>query len=167
MFSGMVPEAYIANARIGLPASVTTVTGKTVEGKVSFVSSVADSATRSFEVNIDLQNADHAIPSGLSATASVNVGTAPAQLLPQSVLTLDDDGTMGVRAVDSNGKVVFYPVTIVKDAREGMYVAGLPLKVDVIIVGQEFVKAGDTVKAVHETSKGNNVQPAANTKAQS
>jgi hypothetical protein len=29
-----------------------------------------------------------------------------------------------------------------------MYVSGLPAKVDVITVGQEFVKAGDKVKAV-------------------
>ena len=34
-----------------------------------------------------------------------------------------------------------------------MYVTGLPLKVDVITVGQEFVKAGDTVKAVQATGK--------------
>ena len=68
----------------------------------------------------------------------------------QSVLTLDDSGVMGIRAVE-NSKVVFYPVTIVKDARDGMYVTGLPLKVDVITVGQEFVKAGDTVKAVQDT----------------
>jgi hypothetical protein len=30
-----------------------------------------------------------------------------------------------------------------------MYVTGLPPKVDVITVGQEFVKAGDKVKAVN------------------
>jgi len=89
--------------------------------------------------------------------------------LPQSVLTLDDNGTMGVRAVDANSKVVFYPITIVKDAREGMYVTGLPPKVDIITVGQEFVKAGDLVKAVHDTGTSNNgsgqaAQPATTTK---
>ena len=66
------------------------------------------------------------------------------------MLTLDDSGTMGVRAVDAASKVVFYPVTIVKDAREGMYVTGLPPTVDVITVEQEFVKAGDRVKAVND-----------------
>ena len=150
VFSGMVPEARIDLARIGLPASVKMVTGQIVQGKVSFISSVADSATRSFKVDIDLPNADGSIRSGLTAEATVNVGTAPAQLLPQSVLTLDDDGTIGIRAVEDS-KVKFYAVTIVKDAREGMYVTGLPLKLDVITVGQEFVKAGDTVKAVQDT----------------
>ncbi len=166
VFTGMVPQAHIGLARIGLPATVKTVTGQTAEGKVSFISSVADNATRSFEVNIELPNPNGSILSGLTAEATVNVGTAPAQLLPQSVLTLDDQGVMGVRGVD-NSKVVFYPVTIVKDSREGMYVTGLPLKVDVITVGQEFVKAGDTVKAVQDTGTSDAATAGAKQGAQS
>jgi len=156
IFSGAVPEARINYAKTGLSASVTTVTGETLQGKVTFVSSVADPATRTFPAEIELPNPGNKVPAGLSATATINVGTAPAQLLPQSVLTLDDNGTMGVRAV-ANGKVVFYPVNIVQDAREGMYVTGLPLKVDVITTGQEFVKAGDTVTTVQ--AKDNNGAP--------
>jgi multidrug efflux system membrane fusion protein len=151
VFTGSVPEAQIGYARLGLEAKVTTVTGKTLDGKVTYISAVSDSATRTFPVEIDLANPGNAVQAGLSATATVNVGSAPAQLLPQSVLTLDDSGKMGVRAVGPDSKVVFYPVTIVRDAREGMYVTGLPDKVDVITVGQEFVNAGDVVKAVHDT----------------
>jgi len=36
------------------------------------------------------------------------MGTIPAHLLPQSVMTLDDDGALGVRAV-KDGKVELYP----------------------------------------------------------
>jgi multidrug efflux system membrane fusion protein len=167
VFTGAVPEARIGYARTGLAASVTTVSGVTLTGKVSFVSAVADTATRTFEADIDLPNPGNKVQAGLTATATINVGTAPAQLLPQSVLTLDDSGTMGVRAV-TDSKVVFYPVTIVNDAREGMYVTGLPLRVDVITVGQEFVKAGDMVKAVQDTGTGDaGKTPAANVGAQS
>lgn len=160
VFVGAVPEAKIGYAKLGLPATVTTVTGQTLNGKVSYIASVAEPATRTFPVEIDLPNPDLSVRAGITATATVNVGTAPAQLLPQSVLTLDDNGTMGVRAVE-NSRVVFYPVTIVKDAREGMYVTGLPLKVDVITVGQEVVKAGETVKAVEDNGAGAAKQAAA------
>jgi multidrug efflux system membrane fusion protein len=149
-FSGTVPQADIGYARNGLEASVKMVTGQTLKGKVTYIAPVADAATRSFPVEIQLPNPGSEVKAGLTATATVKVGTTPAQLLPQSVLTLNDDGTMGVRAVDANSKVVFYPVTIIKNARAGMYVSGLPAKVDVITVGQEFVKSGDTVKAVHD-----------------
>jgi multidrug efflux system membrane fusion protein len=146
LFAGSVPEARIGYAKIGLKAKVVTVTGHTLEGEVSYISAVADPATRSFAVEITLPNADLAVRDGVTAEATVDVGTAPAHLLPQSVLTLDDDGGIGVRAVVDE-KVVFYPVTILRDTREGIWVAGLPPKVDVITVGQEFVTAGQAVVA--------------------
>ena len=152
LFMGSVPEAEIGYAQLGMTVSVTTVTGQTLKGKVTYIAPVSDNATRSFPVEVELPNPGGVVRAGLTATATVNVGTAPAQLLPQSVLTLDDKGTLGLRAVDANSKVVFYPVTIVKDAREGIYVSGLPAKLDVITVGQEFVNAGDTVKAVNDST---------------
>src|SRR5690606_24696660 len=117
-----------------------------VEGEVTYIASVADNATRSFPVEIEIPNPDFAIRDGVTAEAIVNVGTAPGQLLPQSVLTLDDEGILGVRAVE-DGKVVFYPVTIVSDTREGVWVTGLPAVAKVITVGQENVTAGQAVEA--------------------
>lgn len=151
LFTGTVPEARIAYAKLGLPATIKTITGQRVEGKVSYISSTADPATRSFAIEIEIPNAGGAVLDGVSAEATVNVGTAPAHLLPQSVLTLDDDGVLGVRAVGADSKVAFYPVTIMKDSREGIWVTGLPPKVDIITVGQEFVQAGQTVKATNVT----------------
>ena len=66
------------------------------------------------------------------------------------MLTLDDNGALGVRTVKDN-EVSFYPVTIVSDSREGVWVTGLPPTVDVITVGQEFVTAGQTVDATNVT----------------
>ena len=149
LFKTQVPEARIAYAKIGLPATVKTVTGQSVEGKVSYIASVADPATRSFAAEIELPNADGKVLDGITASAIVNVGTAPAHLLPQSVLTLDDEGVLGIRAVGADSKVAFYPVTIVQDTREGVWVTGLPATVDVITVGQEFVIPGQTVKATN------------------
>ncbi len=146
VFSGNVPEKYIELARLGQPATITTISGAKLEGKVSFIASVADQATRSFPVEIEIPNADGKLLAGISATAIVNIGTAPAQLLPQSVLTLDDKGVLGVRTVE-DGKVAFHEITIVKDTREGVWVTGLPLTLDVITIGQDFVQAGQTVTA--------------------
>lgn len=148
LFVGSIPEARIALARTGLDATVTTVTGDTVEGKVSYVASTADDATRSFAFEVELPNPDGKLKDGLTAEAEVNLGTIPAHLLPQSVLTLDDDGVLGVRAV-KDSVVEFYPITIARDTREGVWVTGLPASVDIITIGQEFVKAGQTVDATN------------------
>lgn len=144
LFSANIPEVHIGRARIGLDAVVRTVTGEEAEGKVTFISATADNATRSFPAEIEIPNPDHDIRDGMTASAVVTLGTAPAHLLPQSVLTLDDDGLLGVRTVE-NGVVAFHPVTILSDTREGVWVSGLPMRAEVITVGQEFVTAGQQV----------------------
>ncbi|ODT71266.1 MAG: hypothetical protein ABS75_08255 [Pelagibacterium sp. SCN 63-23] len=146
VFTGMVPEAHIGLARIGLDANIKTVTGQSVDGKVTYISAVADNATRAFRAEIEIANDDYAIRDGVTAEAIVNVGTAPGHLLPQSVLTLDDDGVLGVRTVE-DGVVAFYPITIVSDTRQGVWVTGLPISADIITIGQENVTSGQRVDA--------------------
>lgn len=150
VFSGSVAEGNIALARTGLDATLRTVTDQTAEGKVTYVAASADDATRSFPVEIEFPNADFAIRDGLTAQATVNMGSMPGHLLPQSVLTLNDAGVLGIRAVE-DGVVAFYPVTIISDTRDGVWVTGLPPSVDVITIGQEFVVDGQAVRAGQST----------------
>lgn len=146
IFVGAIPQARISLAKLGMSAKIETINGQVAEGEVSFISPSANAATRTFEVEIEFPNPDARIFDGLTAEASVDMGTIPAHLLPQSILTLDGEGTLGVRAVE-DATVVFYPLTILSDTREGIWVTGLPLTVDIIVLGQEYVKAGQTVDA--------------------
>jgi len=166
LFVGDVPEVRIGMAKTGLKAKITTVRGQTVEGTVTYIASVADEGTRSFAAEISIPNADGKVLSGVTASAVVEMGTIPAHLLPQSVLTLDDAGTLGVRAV-VNGVVEFYPVTILSDTREGVWVTGLPLSVDVITLGQEFVTKGQKVDATNMGDAPVETAPAATEEKQS
>ncbi|MEO5806080.1 efflux RND transporter periplasmic adaptor subunit [Devosia sp.] len=148
VFVGQVPEAKIGLAKIGLSAVVTPISGQSIKGTVTYISSTADAATRSFPAEIEFPNADGAVRDGITAEATVSMGSAPAQLLPQSVLTLNDDGVLGVSTVEG-GKVKFYAVQIASDTRDGVWVLGLPLKSDVITLGQEYVKDGQSVAATN------------------
>ena len=147
LFIASVPESRIAYARLGLSANVSTITGENAEGSVTYIAPTADDATRSFPVEITLDNADLKLRDGITAEAVVNVGTAPVHVLPQSVLTLNDDGVLGIRTVDADSRVAFHPVTIIRDTREGVWVTGLPFRLNVITVGQEFVQPGQIVDA--------------------
>ncbi|WP_332701285.1 efflux RND transporter periplasmic adaptor subunit [Devosia sp.] len=151
VFIGQVPEARVSLARLGLDATISTVTGQSVAGKVTYISATADTATRSFPVEIEIPNANGAIRDGITATATVNMGSAPAHLLPQSVLTLNDDGVLGVSTV-VDGSVKFLPIQIASDTRNGVWVLGLPVSVDVITVGQEYVTDGQAVEATNVTA---------------
>lgn len=147
LFVASVPEAKIGYGKLGLDATVTTITGQKADGKVTFIAATADDATRSFAIEIEIPNADGKFRDGITADASVNVGTALVHVLPQSVLTLDDEGVLGIRTVEEGNKVAFHPVNIIKDTRDGVWVIGLPNKINVITVGQEFVQPGQIVDA--------------------
>ncbi|VAW22283.1 hypothetical protein MNBD_ALPHA12-1349 [hydrothermal vent metagenome] len=146
LFTGKVAEAKISLVKTGMPASVTTVTGQTVTGKVKYVSASADRATRSFQVEIELDNSGRQLLDGVSAAATIKVGAIKAQLIPQSALTLETDGTLGVRIL--NGDIVsFRSVKIVGDEAGGVWVAGLGQQVKIITLGQEYVEDGQKVLA--------------------
>lgn len=151
IFVGQVPEARIALAKTGLEATIKTITGQESAGKVTYISATADAATRSFPVEIEIANSDFDIRDGMTATATVNMGSAPAHLLPQSVLTLNENGVLGVATVVDD-VVKFLPITIASDTRDGVWVLGLPVAVDVITVGQEYVSDGQAVAATNVTA---------------
>ena len=65
------------------------------------------------------------------------------------MVVLDDSGNVGVRIVDK-GIARFVPVTVLSDDPSGAWIIGLPDKVTVITVGQEFVSNGQHVEPVFD-----------------
>ena len=61
-------------------------------------------------------------------------------------MSLQDNGNVGVKAIDDDNKVIFFPITKVKDTIDGMWVTGLPLEVKLIITGQEYITEGQIVE---------------------
>ncbi len=43
--------------------------------------------------------------------------------------------------------MAFHAITILKDTRDGVWIVGLPPKINVITVGQEYVQPGQIVDA--------------------
>ena len=62
-----------------------------------------------------------------------------------AILVLADDGEIGIKAVDADGAVRFYPARIVKADTDAVWLAGLPERLRVITTGQGFVAAGEQV----------------------
>jgi membrane fusion protein, multidrug efflux system len=71
-----------------------------------------------------------------------------AVALPRSVVTLSNDGDLGIRAVGKDSKVVFYPIDLVDDTPQGLVLGGIPADASIIVAGQDLVTEGDEVKAV-------------------
>ena len=138
---GFVPETLVDRVSLGAQAGARLASGREVLGIVTFISRSADPATRTFRVDIEVSNTDLAIRDGQSAEIAIQSAGQTAHLLPQSALTLDDEGRLGVRLVE-DGRAAFAPVSVVRDSVDGIYVTGLDQTVEVIVVGQEFVTDG-------------------------
>jgi multidrug efflux system membrane fusion protein len=147
---GFVPETEVNRVQVGALASAQLVTGRQVEGRVTFLSRSADETTRTFEVEITVPNEDLTIRDGQTATIRISAEGAKAHLLPQSALTLSNEGQLGVRTVGAGDMVDFMPVRVLRDTAEGVWIDGLPETTDIIVVGQEFVVKGVTVNPTYQ-----------------
>ncbi len=147
---GFVPETEVNRVQVGALASAQLVTGRQVEGRVTFLSRSADETTRTFEVEITVPNEDLTIRDGQTATIRISAEGAKAHLLPQSALTLSNEGQLGVRTIGAGDVVDFMPVRVLRDTAEGVWIDGLPETTDIIVVGQEFVVKGVTVNPTYQ-----------------
>jgi len=139
---GYVPETAINRITLGSRAGARLTTGQQVSGTVSFISRSADETTRTFEVEITVPNPDLQIRDGQTAEIMIAAAGTKAHQLPQSALTLNNEGQLGVRVVRADSTAGFVPVTLLRDESSGVWLDGLPEQADVIIVGQDFVTEG-------------------------
>lgn len=147
---GFVSELQVARVTQGASATARTASGREVSGEVSFLSRSADQTTRTFRVEVRVPNRELALRDGETAEITVEAEGKAAHLLPQSALTLDDDGALGLRLVDADQRVTFVPVTLLRDTSNGVWLTGLPDEAEVIIIGQEYVTEGGRVRPVYQ-----------------
>lgn len=144
---GFIPETEINRVETGARAGARlTASSQEVVGTVTFLSRSADPQTRTFRVEVEVPNPDLAIRDGQTAEIMIAAAGANAHLLPQSALTLNDDGALGVRTVDGT-TAGFAEVRILRDTAEGVWVTGLPDTAQVIVIGQDYVIDGVPVAA--------------------
>ncbi len=137
-------EREVGHLAEGLDAKVTLVDGSETNGKISFIARTADEATRTFRVEVTVDNADGAIKSGLTSRITVTLPPVQAHYVPPSALSLADNGEVGVKIVE-DGVARFLPVALLADDRDGVWIGGLPDAIDLIVVGGEYVTDGTPV----------------------
>lgn len=140
-----VSELDIGEVHPGASAKVRLVNGLEMQGTVRFVAREASSNTRTFPVEIALPNGDGAIRSGMTAIVDIFATPTRAVKIPRSVITLSEQGEIGVRVVGADNLARFAAVGIVDDAEDGLVVTGIPENVRIIVAGQDLVRDGEAV----------------------
>jgi membrane fusion protein, multidrug efflux system len=150
--AGRVPQQEIQHIRPGRRGTVRLITGQSAQGRVRYVASMSDKATQTFRIELEVENSEQSLPSGVSAEILLPLDMVEAHFLSPAALVLDQSGTVGVKTVDQEGRVGFRTVKTVQAQNDGIWVSGLDRAVSVIISGQGFVSPGEQVNVVYSES---------------
>lgn len=142
---GYASETEVSLLQAGQNATVTLAGTTIVEGEVSFVGSNASGLTKTFKVEVIVPNRDLLLVAGQTAAMDIHVGEQQLHAVPAQLLTLDADGQIGLRGIDQDNRVVFFPITLMENDTTTAWVAGLPDQTSLITVGHEYVSVGQVV----------------------
>ena len=140
-----VPQQALSRIEAGQTADVQFITGEQRQGVITFVGANADMQTRTFRVEVTVDNPDSVMPAGLSARIAIPTGQARGHFISPAILSLGTNGDLGIKTVLEDDTVAFSPVEIVRAQTDGVWVAGLSENAQIITIGQGFVSAGDVV----------------------
>jgi len=150
IFVGYVSQHERNRLVLGDKGIARFVTGMVAEGELRYVAAEADPVTRTFRVELEIPNPDGSLVSGLTAEVRIPVRYVSAFVLSPALLSLNASDVLGIKVVNSDDRVEFMPVEVVRSTAEGLWISGLPEDTRIITVGQGFVFAGEKVIAVDE-----------------
>jgi len=145
-----VSEFDARHVAVGESAEARLATGEQVRGKIRYVAPVADEATRTFAVELEIDNQAGQLRAGGTAELFIPAEVLYAHRVSPSLLTLDDAGNVGIKIINSDGAVEFVVADIALSTSNGVWLAGLPETATIITVGQGFVTSGAVVETVPE-----------------
>lgn len=150
--TGQISERNVRDVNIGMAGSMVLSDGTEIQGEISYVASVSDPSTRTFKIELLVPNPDSDVLAGLAAQLRLPAGEEMAHSVSPSVLTLSDNGQIGIKTVDVSNTVRFWPVQILDDGPQGTWVSGLPNDATIVVVGQDYVAVGQKVVPVAVSS---------------
>lgn len=155
IIAGEINGKEVSELSVGSRGTAKLVDGTILEGTIRYLAPVADENTRTFRVELAVNNPQR-VRAGLTAELQLSGSRISAHDISPALLTLADDGTIGVKVANANNRVEFYPIEIAASSGTGILVTGLPDSVRVITVGQGFVTVGQQVEPVAISALENN-----------
>lgn len=154
-----VSERHIHRLELSQQANVDFIGQPDIEGTLRYISQLSSPATNTFAIEIEIPNPSNKIPAGISAEVDIQLDTQSAIKITPAMLALDESGNLGVKTIINRqiqddktelAEVEFVPIQLVKAQRDGVWLSGFDDLVDIITVGQGFVRDGDSVIAVRQ-----------------
>jgi len=150
---GEVTELQRQYLRLGNTVVAHLVTGPVVSGNISLIAARAEPATRTFNLEVEVPNSEGHLVAGSTCEMHISLTGVLAHKISAALLSLNDEGVLGVKTVGMDNLVQFYPAQFANATSQGIWLTGLPEKLRFITVGQGFVRPGDLVQPVLENQQ--------------
>lgn len=144
-FVAEVPESDINKVSEGQEVILNLITGESILGNLSFVSKSASNLTRTFKVESEIKNKKGVVRDGITSEMIIKTSKIYAHKISPSILMLNDKGILGIKVIENEDTVKFIPIDILEDSEDGIWVTGVPDKIQLIIQGQGFVENNQKV----------------------
>lgn len=147
LIKGFAAEKDLHLLQTGRTAKGVTLNGTEHSGVIRYVSSQSSKASRTFAVELEINNPNERQADGVTADIRIPLQSTKAIFVSPALLSLNETGILGAKYVIGQ-QVAFSPVELVKAEASGVWISGLPNPVDLIIAGHSFVSPGEKVRPV-------------------
>jgi len=144
-----VSESYYSRVSLGMPASIVVdaLQGEKFEGKISLIHPTINSVSRTFPVEIEVNNSDQRLRPGMFSRVTLNFGTNERPLVPDLAVLKQSGSNDRYVFLEKDGKAVYTKVelgTRLGDKYE--IVSGLQVGDRVIVQGNTGLIDGTEVQ---------------------
>ena len=139
-----IPQSNISNVKLGDQVEINFNKEQYYSGKVYKIGAIANESTRTFNIEVRIQNSDATLRAGMSAEAQIQIAQVDAFKISPAHLNTDNNGNLYVKAIGLDNKVEERAINIVKTRDNFAYISGLTNKTIVLTAGQAFLQSGDT-----------------------
>ncbi|MCC7418079.1 MAG: efflux RND transporter periplasmic adaptor subunit [Acidobacteria bacterium] len=153
-----VVEKDLRQMTQGLPAKVTVdaYPGETFAGRVAHVAPVLDPATRTAQIEVEIENPEARLKPGMYATVTFTVGKRPNTLMIPTSARVDAAGSKGVflpSATEQGQVAVFRPIEVgLVNQSSAEVTAGLDQGETIVTTGAAALRDGDRIVLPGETA---------------
>ena len=140
-----VPQTQIGKISLNDSVVITIPGIEEKIGKVKRIASAANQATRTFDVEVELENKDGSVRAGMSSEVSIVIDQAKAFSVSPAHLAISEDGSLRVKTVNSKNVVSIVDVKLIRASGNMAYVSGLNDGDLMLTTGQAFVSEGEKI----------------------
>jgi len=145
LVESFIPEKLISDINNPENINVRFVNDIVKQATVNYISSSADSETKTYKIELRVDNSDFKVKDGMTTEITFTIAKIEAHKIKTSALSLDSDGNIGVKTVNSDNIVEFKQAKIITEEGEYVWLTGLPPIIELITIGHGFVSSGELV----------------------